>query len=1307
MIKVRAHTCYLGTTGFAAHSRSFFREFSKHVDLRVRNYTWDSNPEYLNDIDLSIIDTITLSTPRGEEDFPITHSFPDLPWKNKSDGFVADVDIVLMDMHHKYFYQEYNAPIKIAYTVWESTELEKGFFDQLLKFDYVWVVTDWHRRMIIEQGYPSYRVFVVNEGVNEEFRNEEIPSEIPELEDGRFKFVFFGRWDYRKSVPEIIRTFLQTFDPSEPVDLILSADNPYSIDGMNSTEERLAHYEFNDDRIKVKHFVSRPDYVTYLKKGHVFLSCARSEGWNIPLIEAMSSGTPSIYSNWGAQLEFAQNKGIPVDIKEELPASIGANLGFAGDTPGLYAEPDFEDLGKKMREVYSNYEKYKNASQIQREEIRHKFSWEVVANKALISLLGVIEYGITPPSKNEATVVMSHADTTEKEELLKQTVINLKRQGYSVIVSSHIPISQKITDIVDYIVYDKENPIVYSDEYGALSNTIPIHFIEYPQFSLSYALDFNHGYAALKLIKNGAALAKINRYEKTHFVNYDYVVRDPEVLEGHSKLLEENDIVSYNWNRDTTSMNSAFFSAKTDSVVNTLNRFNSKRDYFCFPGVVILEDFLYRAFNEEGLTISLGNLASVAQSNCFNSFILSTYPSFKTKSRKDNFLYLSKECRTGEYILCASGNPLEPFEFEIEYKKQKFSFSTDPENKDVTLVNIPEVMVRKGFSVNLPQYKDSITFNPNTKMATITLNDRGWLETIELEKSRIDINISFLDGPRVEILGDSDRVFKVDFIDKKDGSVKYFVQMETNHWAKASIKYFVDWRIKITDDKTGEVISIYDFDPKGKRIKIALDSRSLGDSIAWFAHVEEFQKKHECTVFVSTFNNDLFRRNYPNLKFISPGETPENLYASYQIGWFYQGEYHNKEMNPRDFKAIPMQATTTDILGLEFSHLKPRIVKSISIPPIKEPYVCIGFHSTAQAKYWNNPFGWQEVVDYFREKGYKVVMLSIEEDGYMGNRHPKGVIKINEPRTLSRTIDYLQHADMFIGIGSGLSWLSWALDVPTVIISGFSKPMTEPLDESIIRVFKGGVCNGCFNRERLDAGDWNWCPDQKGTARQFECTRSISGKDVISQIDEFYQNGRKSKKSVDVIVQESYDLGMVQNHKEIYEAAEHFKSQKVKNFLEIGTDQGGTFAIWSKLSEDGIRISVDLPHGPFGRHDYNEVERDNYLRSLGSNVTMIWGSSHEEEIKKQVSEKLNGEKVDFLFIDGDHTYEGVKQDYEMYKEFVKPGGWIGFHDIKDTEFHRNANCRVDQLWNELKGTKLEFLDPTSSYGGIGFIQTPI
>jgi hypothetical protein len=46
-----------------------------------------------------------------------------------------------------------------------------------------------------------------------------------------------------------------------------------------------------------------------------------------------------------------------------------------------------------------------------------------------------------------------------------------------------------------------------------------------------------------------------------------------------------------------------------------------------------------------------------------------------------------------------------------------------------------------------------------------------------------------------------------------------------------------------------------------------------------------------------------------------------------------------------------------------------------------------------------------------------------------------------------------------------------------------------------------GKCEGCFNRLRLDPGDWNWCPDHKGTDRQFECTKSITSQMVISELE--------------------------------------------------------------------------------------------------------------------------------------------------------------------------------------------------------------
>lgn len=192
-------------------------------------------------------------------------------------------------------------------------------------------------------------------------------------------------------------------------------------------------------------------------------------------------------------------------------------------------------------------------------------------------------------------------------------------------------------------------------------------------------------------------------------------------------------------------------------------------------------------------------------------------------------------------------------------------------------------------------------------------------------------------------------------------------------------------------------------------------------------------------------------------------------------------------------------------------------------------------------------------------------------------------------------------------------------------------------------------------------------------------------------------------KNVESIIQESYNLGMIQNHSEILQASLFFESLSINSFIEIGTNQGGTFNIWSKLSNDGLRISVDLPGGDFGT-DFDLEKRDTYLKSLGSNVHMIHGSSHDDSTLRIVENIVGDEKVDFLFIDGDHTFLGVKLDYLMYKHLVKKGGWIAFHDIKDSHFHRSVNCRVDQLWSELNGNKMEFIEPLTGYGGIGFIQ---
>lgn len=198
--------------------------------------------------------------------------------------------------------------------------------------------------------------------------------------------------------------------------------------------------------------------------------------------------------------------------------------------------------------------------------------------------------------------------------------------------------------------------------------------------------------------------------------------------------------------------------------------------------------------------------------------------------------------------------------------------------------------------------------------------------------------------------------------------------------------------------------------------------------------------------------------------------------------------------------------------------------------------------------------------------------------------------------------------------------------------------------------------------------------------------------------------------NIENIIEEAYDLGMVQNRYEIEEAAKFVQNLNIKSFLEIGTDRGGTFMVWSRLCDlEGTKISVDWVDGPWSStssktHGEFDVEKRNAaMHSTGDNVFIFNGDSHSEEMHTKVKNTLSDQKVDFMFIDGDHSYLGVKLDFYMYKQFVKPGGWIAFHDIKNTEMHHMHECWVDRFWEEMDAEKVWFCSD-NEWGGIGFVR---
>jgi autotransporter strand-loop-strand O-heptosyltransferase len=354
--------------------------------------------------------------------------------------------------------------------------------------------------------------------------------------------------------------------------------------------------------------------------------------------------------------------------------------------------------------------------------------------------------------------------------------------------------------------------------------------------------------------------------------------------------------------------------------------------------------------------------------------------------------------------------------------------------------------------------------------------------------------INFVNGAYLEVKSGDNSEYRADFINQDTGDIEYSVKLKNGHWGRASKKYFVNWNIKIY--KEDSLVYDYKYNCKGKRVYIALESKSMGDTLAWFPYAEEFRKKHDCQVVISTFNNDWFKEQYPNLEFINPGETASNLYAMYNIGWFYNNDEVDLYKNVQDFKKQPLQQTASDILGLDAIETRPLLKLK---PNVKiEKQISIAIHSTSQAKYWNNPTGWQDVVDYATSLGYKVKLLSREGDGYMGNKHPNGIEQL-EPGPIENVINELQKSEVFIGIGSGLSWLSWATNTPTILISGFSAPYSEVQDNVIRIVPPKGSCSSCYNKFKLDAGNWNWCPDNKKYT-EFECSKSIPSIEVIEKL---------------------------------------------------------------------------------------------------------------------------------------------------------------------------------------------------------------
>lgn len=183
-------------------------------------------------------------------------------------------------------------------------------------------------------------------------------------------------------------------------------------------------------------------------------------------------------------------------------------------------------------------------------------------------------------------------------------------------------------------------------------------------------------------------------------------------------------------------------------------------------------------------------------------------------------------------------------------------------------------------------------------------------------------------------------------------------------------------------------------------------------------------------------------------------------------------------------------------------------------------------------------------------------------------------------------------------------------------------------------------------------------------------------------------------------------INPLQYREEIRRLLKLVENIKPNIILEIGTSRGGTLFLFTMIAgSEAMIISIDLPGGPFGG-GYPEWKIPFYksFAKQKQKIYLIRNDSHNPLVLDEIRDILGNNKVDFLFLDGDHSYEGVKNDFKIFSPFVRKGGIVAFHDIVDHPL--GTGCEVSKFWKEIK-TAYEYTEIVHNWNqgwaGIGAI----
>ncbi len=352
------------------------------------------------------------------------------------------------------------------------------------------------------------------------------------------------------------------------------------------------------------------------------------------------------------------------------------------------------------------------------------------------------------------------------------------------------------------------------------------------------------------------------------------------------------------------------------------------------------------------------------------------------------------------------------------------------------------------------------------------------------------LKLDFNNGLRVQVPPGNWHVIVRDH----DSGIVFFDQDVSAVVLISMEKYYIHWQIEIFSD--GEMVFGHIFDPTGQKIRLDFVSNLIGDMLSFLPYIPMVRDFWQADVYylIAESMSEICERLFPDIR--QKNDVEEGTYATF----YFSPSLGTWGWVPFDGRTVPLTRMGQMILGFPYPPSKLDWVPGLRA--IKEPYVCIGVQASIVGKGWLYPAGWEAVTEHIKSLGYRV--LCIDRDKKLQGagftlEMPEGAEDFTGDRPLLERADMLYHAEFFVGLSSGLSWLAYTAGCPVVMIGGFTMYWNE--FPTPYRVYNRLICNGCYNDLRID---WQKSPCDRqwaGSEEVLQCSKKITPRMVIQAID--------------------------------------------------------------------------------------------------------------------------------------------------------------------------------------------------------------